>query len=427
MNNYEFLNLIINAPFVYILTLFFSLLLYYFIYRKSTFSIIDPFFLGQVFSAIGFGTMIFLYLQNSITLPLFFQYVLSQFAFILGFFTLKRFVKTQEPIFSINQIQSKFFLYFFFWLIFFLQLYVYAIKGIPLFMDSRLELYQNGGGFGVLSRILDVSYPAYYFCFFILWFYHRNTQKTFLISFLIVLLFLLLSGSKSSFLMPLNVFFLFCIFINNTKFLFEIVKRNIKKIIPVILGLVLMIIYLQSTKGESDISALFRLGLRFIFAGDIYWYAYPNETYKIVDATNPIRAIFLDFIGLFRLADWSHISGIIGIDLYQYHHPTDILIGPNSRHNVFGLVYFGFGGSIIFSLFLGIITSLFRFLYLKISNRNIFSGIFYSCFYLGAVSFEIDPMLGFTHLNNILFFLPFLLLIGLILFEFLYKLQPLRD
>lgn len=50
----------------------------------------------------------------------------------------------------------------------------------------------------------------------------------------------------------------------------------------------------------------------------------------------------------------------LGFQLFQYHYDVDIMTGPNSRHNVFGLFYFGFLGSIIFSFLVGYLSSFFR-------------------------------------------------------------------
>jgi oligosaccharide repeat unit polymerase len=426
MNNFDFLSLIIDSPYTYTICILLALTTFYFIYKRIVISVLDPFFLTQLFSAIGFATVLFLLLQNVISTKIFLQYILSQSAFIIGFFTFKKVFKSENYNFSINQNQTQFFLFFFFTLIFFIQIYIYSTKGIPLLMKSRLELYRGGSGVGIFSRILDVAYPAFYFSMSSLWFSYRR-KTIYKVLFAITLFFLVLSGSKSSFLMPVYGFFIFTVFNGNTDQLLQLFKKNRKWILSGVFLMVLLIIYIQALDSDSDSGALFRLGLRIIFAGDIYWYAYPFETYKIVDASHPFQSIFLDFVGLFRITDWSKIESTVGLELYQYFHPTDLLMGPNSRHNVFGMVYFGFWGSIVFSLILGLITSVFRFLFLKLSKKNIVTGIFYSCLYLNAVTFEIDPMLGFTHLNNIVFILPFLILLGLCLFELIFKFTLVND
>lgn len=96
-----------------------------------------------------------------------------------------------------------------------------------------------------------------------------------------------------------------------------------------------------------------------------------------------------------------------------------MLQGPNARHNVFGLIYYGFFGSIFFSYCLGVVLSFIRNKLPYILRANFFGGAIFTYLMCRGASIDTDPMLTITYFDNIVFIIPVLFIMYLLLIELL--------
>ena len=425
MNNFEFYDLIINNVSLFIIVLLFSIILHYFIFKPQIKSILDPYFLAAISSVFCFAVVFLLYFSNNISYYLFLSYILTQTSFFLGLYTFRG-----KGNIVINKVHSKsnkyttiIAFYFFSFVYLLCQGIIYKLKGIPLFMESRLETFASGGGSGILGRISDVTSVFSLYSFFLIAKIDkfRISELPKYVVFLFIILTFFLSGSKSSFLIVFSIFWCFIIFSRSKGWDYLIylnfIKVHLKLIIIFSLSIVLFIIIIQNSNSansnQNEISPFFSLLLRLIHSGDVYWYSYPNNIYLLINGDRWFSALFTDTLGLFRISDWNDLPEAIGITLKNIHHPSDILQGPNARHNIFGLIYFGYFGSIIFSFTLGVILSFIRNKLPYIIRADIFGGFFFTYLMCKCSAIDGDPMLTVTYINNLLFVFPLLFIIFL--------------
>jgi hypothetical protein len=119
------------------------------------------------------------------------------------------------------------------------------------------------------------------------------------------------------------------------------------------------------------------LFMRFINTGDVFYMSYVDNSLQFLDKGSGFLALFKAPLGALRIVSWDQLPVNLGLQLFWYHYDTDLMSGPNSRHNVFGLFYFGFYGSILFSFFVGFVTSYLRnVLFYKI-KRNMTGMVIY--------------------------------------------------
>lgn len=156
------------------------------------------------------------------------------------------------------------------------------------------------------------------------------------------------------------------------------------------------------------------LGYRLMLSGDVYYMSYPNDVYQLIEHSNGFVAMFQDVLGFFRIYPWEKMPQVLGVMLIKHHHGGELLWGPNGRHNVFNLIYFGYYGGIVVSLCLGLLVGLVRNKMLAMKQNNLFFFLLYSLLYIKIVTMETDPMLGFSYLTNVVFVFPFLFLLFLV-------------
>lgn len=431
MNNYEFYDIALNNISLFISLLFFSVFIHYIIFRSLVKSILDPYFLAVISSVFCLTVVYLLYFTSNISFYLFMSYNLTQLGFILGIFTFKHKIpinKKKNLITEKSNNNSLVAFYFFSAVYIISQCLIYKLKGIPLFMESRLETFSSGGGAGVLGRISDVSSIFSLYTFFLVIKIDKfriSEIPKYLILFLILITFFL-SGSKSTFLIVFSVFWCYIIFtqIKGGDYLvyLQLMKKNIKWIILFSIVISSFIIYVQSNPNnasDNTLNPFLALCLRFVHSGDIFWYAYPDNVYLKIPSNQWIAALLHDTFGFLRIQDWSNLPEAIGITLKDIHHPSDVLQGPNARHNVFGLIYYGFFGSIFFSYSLGVFLSFVRNKLPYILRADIFGGATFTYLMCRGASIDGDPMLTITYFDNIVFILPLLYIMYLLLIEFL--------
>lgn len=434
MNNYEFFGDVLDNINLFFGILFLSLIFHYFLFRSQIKSFIDPYFFAVFSSAFCLTDVFFMYFINKISFYIFSSYVLTQISFFLGFYSFK---KRKTPIVNVKNLDEKpdvslndlIAFYFFSFIYLTSQVIIYATKGIPLFMVSRLETFSDGGGSGVLGRITEVSSIFSLYSFFLVIKVDKIRLSESFKYIIISLIFLtfMLSGSKGSFLTIFYVFWTYIVFSQlkggEYQVYLRLLKKNIKRIVFFSVSLACLVIYIQSKnkQEEADISEamnpIVEMAFRFVYSGDIYWFSYPNNVYQSIPSDRGITALFGDVFGLFRIYDWTELPEAIGLTMKRYHHPSDIIMGSNARHNVFGLIYYGFIGSIFFSYTLGLMLSFIRNKLPSYLNYTFFGGGVFTYLIIKTAGLDTDPPLTVTYLDNLFFVFPILFLGYLVLVE----------
>ncbi len=429
MNKFEFDLLIINNLDGFFIYLFLNGLIVFFILRKHIYSIFDPLAFGMILSICAYSTVFFSYHFNLINHYYFFSFVLTQSLFFFGFL-MNAPIKQRDFTMNYsmnknNEITPAFFIYMISSILYIIsQLIVYYVSGIPLFMESRLETFTGGSGYGILGRIIYVtSIVSLSFATYRLLFKKNNIFANFydyiIIFFSIVVA--VLSGSKAGILLLIFIIFLTVFFARKSFFNPKIEKKFQKisiSLLIILFPVTFLTLFIQL--GFDNLNEiLISLLLRFVHTGDIFFMAYPNDVLAYLNTNeNGFFALFRSILGALRIVSWENLPTNLGLQVFWYHYDTDLVTGPNARHNVFGLFYFGFMGSLLFSFFLGYIYSfirnkLYKLLKYKESNVILYTLLVMSINYIGQ-----DPS-GQTvdYLFSILLIFPPIYFISLMMFQ----------
>jgi hypothetical protein len=436
MDNYEFLDIYLSNPGIYFLALILTAFVYFLFFRRYYTSILDPLFINFLGSVFAGSVVVFLYMVNQINDYYFFSFLLTQFMFMFGFLLTGnkgRITSISSPAKdnSLNSANFELSIFIVCSITFIvLQLVVYKVAGIPLFMDSRLETFTGGSGFGLISRFLDISSIMALYTLISIFVKRKRIPKIALYyTYLFAAFYVtssILSGAKGSFLTFGFAMFVYIITSGSKNLkknkLYSLLKKVELKVL--LLGIVIAFVVITLSKANGDIEFTEVVGLfgfRLLAYGDVYWFSYPRGTLEYLSGAKPFQALFNDILGLTRLVPWSELPTAIGIDLYQMHHPSNILQGPNARHNVFGYVYFGFIGSIAFSFVLGLVTGLGRKFLFNQQNNTVAKKIFFAILYIKLFGLEYDPMLGLTQLNSLFIVFPIMWFGSILLYETLIR------
>lgn len=372
MSNLDFIELAYEHWEALLFCISFSFICYILIFKSWYISILDPFVLSAVLSACGFGVVIFLFLCNAIQLKYFVSYLLTQFAFISGMLLFNRigFRKLKNKLYILDENKLLRIIYIIvIFSVVIIQFIIYKNIGIPLFMDSRLEASSGGSGAGLLFRFTTVwGTLALLFSFYNI--EKKNKQRYIAYCFILFsIITSILNGSKAGFWGLVTTFFLYSV-ICSDHILCQIRKHE-KKIL--LIGIVAgsFVVFISSNDEINFIQSLIAFGERFIFSGDVYWQTYPNGYIERIDGSRPFETIFVDILGSYRIIPWNELPEPMGISIFRMHVDTDLLTGPNPRHNVMGYVLFGMYGSILFSFLLGAIIGTIHALFYKACDLNL--------------------------------------------------------
>lgn len=368
MNNLEFglhfaENISVGVLFVVV-----SLLVNLLLFRRYIYSLFDPLLFFTILSAMGGSVVLYLYWFDLITLFYFTSYLLTQVAFLAGF------LLRGPPSHRLNATVSVSRLYggplralYPISVILFVvsQLLVYAVTGIPLFLESRLEAFSGGGGYGIFSRIIFVtSNIALVVAVYRLLLLHRGRISR-LLDYLVVGfcgLVAILSGSKGA-LLSLIFSISLALFFARRFYPVQQIEQRMRRIFILVIALSFPVA-ITATSVQSGIDQLSELvaslAMRFVQTGDIYFMVYPDDVLAGLQDGNGLVALFYSPLGSMRLVGREDLPINLGLQAFKYHYDLDVLSGPNARHNVFGLKYFGPVFSIVFSFVLGALLSFIR-------------------------------------------------------------------
>ena len=435
MNALEFYTLLSRNFNFFLIFLLLSLFLYFILFRKYIYSIFDPLIMNIIFSAVGTCVVTFLYATKMINTLYFYSYFTTQTAYIVGFLCLKpikfKALTRSNPhciSMSIRLENTLTIIYVLSSLIYInSQLSVYFYSGIPLFMTSRLDTFVGSGGFGVIGRVIfAISKVSIYLLFYRL--FYKQGRHIFakiydIIFLLLILIFSFLSGSKSTFLGIIFIFFYLNIYILKIGSDLDIVKQRKTRRIQFILFVcsfiaTLLVIWIQASGNQNtglETSPISKLAIRIVSSGDTFFYSYPNNVLEEIPDDKPVLALFGEILSALRIISYEDIPMSLGRQLHIYHYSSIYTVGPQAQHNVFGLNYFGFIGAIVFSYCIGCLMSFIRNKAYFILPKNQFGGMVYAILCTFSLYLNMDPVLGLSYFFNCILVLPLIIFISYII------------
>lgn len=421
MSSYEFYDCFLDNQGLYCLILIFTLILYWRIYRKFIFSFIDPLFLSSIYSLFGFSVVLFLFVLNNISQYYFCSFLLTQISFWIGLYCFKN--KTIAISMSFLKIRNESHLLkcvFFVSFVLYISttLLGYLVLGVPILFSSRLDVNANAqGGMGVLSRFSHLSIICLYCAFTYMLQRSKDTIVKILayLSIFMFVVFSILSGSKSSFMLMASVLFCFII-VNRNENEKKFKKLNRWQYYFLFAGTIMALLTILITIDGNVFNSITTLLFRLVGSGDIYWMGYPNGALEQVPYRNPFIVCFQSFLGFFRIVDHSNFPEPIGYTLSSFYTEKTSLTGGNARHNIFGYIYFGVYFSVFFSFILGFLIAFIRKFLFSIKKQGHICKLFAVLLYIKVVTLETDPTLYFSYLTDIFIVIPVVLLLSFLLY-----------
>jgi hypothetical protein len=397
------------------------------LFRRAIYSIWDPFLLVLVFSGFGAAVVVYLFAYGLIEVQYLVSYLATQAAFVLGVLWFRPVspgsfapdapagAPTDGPFAAMLFLVSAFGYVA-------AQVAAYAVLGIPLLMQSRLEMFADAGAFAVLKRVIEVCGPvavflAVHFAFF-------DETRTVRRTAIAVLLFSVasgfLSGSKSTFLALVASMFFYRHFA--LRWGRHEWPPNLKRALWVAAigaGVAAAAVIAIQT-AEDPVNPIGLLLYRLMLSGDVYMYAYPNGVIEQMEEGNPILAVFRGFFGNTGLVPWEQLPPQLGHELFRYVNPgSEMLLGPNPRHNVFGLRYFGPWLSPAYSFVLGLSLGFVRNrLYFRVPP-TLLGGAIYASLLAAMLAIETDVHITIGVLSNLAVLGPLLLFAAHVLHSYL--------
>jgi len=389
-----------------------TILCVFFIMRKQIYSLFDAMNFMIIASASAYSVVFFLYYYNYISSYYFYSFLTTQTAFFMGLLLnskvpLKRIYATQQmplpPYTGLITVIYPLCIVLFVSC----QFLVYYTSGIPLLMASRLEIFSGGGGFGMVNRVIQVTQMI---CIAVAFYRLLFIKKGFLyklLDFSVIMFGLMvavLSGSKAAILFMIFSLSYVAIFAHR----FNVSPRIFRKInrlsfVLLLLGFAGGLVTIVYQTGNSSLEeALSVLAMRFINAGDIYYMAYPNGQLETMEPGNFFLALFKDFFGAFRIIDWSQLPVNLGLQIFWSIYDTDMVSGPNPRHNIFGLFYLGPVLSVFYSFCVGYALSYIRNKVLLKVRPDFMGLIFYVLLASNTIFMEQDMTYAIGQLISIL-------------------------
>lgn len=378
MNYVDFMILLASNPFTYSAALVGMLAIYLLLFRKQIYSYFDPLFFAIVFTAFAATDVVFLWWLDQIDSQYLFQFIGTEATFFIGI-TLFCPASSRRNILSGAAATAKWrpvilhegeryfliVLYVLSAVVFVLtQGITYALRGIPILYASRLEYYSEGGGLGILDRVISVTW--FFSCYLLMYCVATRVRipralHLFVASALVGSA--LLSGAKSTFIAILFAIFYFR-FLRRGDPMYSAFDASLARlqkgtlILAVAAAATVICVQAASNNPLVVIQVLY---VRFASFGDIYFMAYPKHVVDMIPGKDAFLALFGNLLAPFRIIGYDDMPESLGYQIHRIIFGFDDFTGPNARHNVFGLVYFGRVGSMFFSLALGMIVGFIRY------------------------------------------------------------------
>lgn len=411
MNSPEFMFLLYQNWDIMLLSMLIVSLLYILLLKKYFLSIFDPLLFTFFFSTIGASTILFLFIIDKLEWKYFLFYLLTQGAFLFGFslfrpIDTKKINKEHNEQYSILAI--KYFYLITSVLLIVFQIFIYVFKGIPLFMESRLNVIGGDILFKFYNRLKDVFYIPVILLMFYFIFSKNNSFKKY--SFFVLLFAIIsnvLNGSKSALMNLVMIYFVFSIFqLKSSKSKsFDILNKHTKKIfIFALLGAVIVVIF-----SEETTNPFFFILYRIFIGGDSFFMTFPYAAIEnFVVRDNWFVNLFASPLSLLGIISPNDVPSPLGFDIMTYHNKVNLFKGPNPRHNILGYVYIGYYGAILFSFIIGLFFSFIRNKLYKMLTPGPIGLVIYGSFFFSVTKLEADFYNALAALINTLICMLFI-------------------
>lgn len=420
MSSFNFFDLLYSNLLIYFICLIFSLFIFFKIMKIKSSSWLNPLRFNIFTFAIGFSVILFLFVLGHIyfitLIYLIGSISIFWIVFIWIFKNKQRQVNTKflnEPLLAQYLFVVSYLTYIF------ITLLSYKLLGIPIFKDgSRLSTY-TGSGYGILTRFSPILYT--YVIFYFIHLFHSTKDLRRIIIYIMLLLPLIiigiLSGSRSSFLSIIFIFWGYSTFYKHS-------EPKLRQYKWLIVSFVVVSIISFSIQFSGDFIYATKMFLqRIVSCGDLYWESLPNDTWKKVIINRPYEFTFMGLLGPLRILN-PHLAEIpIGFQLTNIVYPeiAGTSTGPVALFPLFGLICFGYIGGLFFSFFQALLTSVLLNLVFVKSNSIIISSMFFFAFssflfLLGDISaglgYCLDILISYGFVLFLLFILVILIRIG---------------
>lgn len=407
-------------------------LFYFVVFRKHVINIYDPFFMSLFASAMGASVCFSMYYMNLYyNMDYFYNFILTELAYIFGLLCIKplQYKKINEHnmlTWMSNETLIKKYLYYGFSISYILSqmIGVIYLGGAPILLGGdRLNFYKDSGA-GILAYINGAMPIVILFLLYQRWFFKKYNliEKGYdILVLLLIVFFQILTGGKSSVLILVNILFYFYI-------MFKIRDdyrslNQSKKLMKASFALAILSVFIITFFVLDSVTLdgiLLSLGTRILAYGDVFPTFYSDDILSSLNLKNFFIYIFGTPLGTIRLLDYSEIGQSLGNQYKQLMTGIDTAGGVNTRHNVMGLAYFGFYGSVIFSFFLGIGVNLIRNKLFYYCTKSSFSYILYIELCIFASMFATDFRYAINYLWG---FIVINLPIGIVLYAFYFLLR----
>jgi hypothetical protein len=384
--------------FEYIIIVFLSVAVSFLLYRFIVCSIYEYIFLftpimGLLFSL---ADCIFLYKKNLILMNHYSNFLITTSIYYLTVVFLhvttniKRIYKKKAEKMA-SEFDTRSYTYaiclFILWII--LSLLKIKFLGIRSFAKV-------GGGTGLITRLLWIVSPLLNFTIMYIYAYGSNRRKKlFYIYLCLYIFFAFFSNSRSAVIGIFIQVFVF-IFLNpNCIFIKMFIRKYGMFFIGI--GILFAIALIVIMNSGSFVEGLFTLLYRFIAFGDVYPFAYGNQVIDKIGARIDVsffKYICSSILPMFRLINYEYFadSNIPGM-LVEEVAGKGIPEGPNSRFNITGYLFWGYEGSIIFSVFCAVVFSIVHFVFILSTNKSYKRQLFGSFVFSSLIAVEQDAAL----------------------------------
>lgn len=376
--------------------------IHYWLARCLAINIFDPLFLVILADWFGFTLVTFMWANGDIRLEHLQYYMASQAALYVGLLFIRRMnVGQSGKAFDLSYALMS-------WVAFFaLLIHVaattvkWSLTGIPLFNASRLGAFAGSGGLGIIERFETGAFFILTFSVLLRWtrFRSRTTWTTLGVAGWL-LVYIAFSGSKGALLSIMQVYFLARL-LTSDRSSANFLGSRLGGIAFAAASVFSVVVLAVQSQGEFE-QVLVNLAFRLVSFGDIYIYAYIDDTIRYIKGDNPVIGLFGGVLSTFRVipGDWMYKN--MGLQFTEIIFPgLDYLAGPNPRHNVFGFHFFGWLG-VLYSGMLGLAMALLQSHLYQRAHRGFLTALVAFLLYFSLISLSGDFDYALSTLSSIL-------------------------
>lgn len=407
----------------YFVVLGITLFIYIIAYHHYIRNVFDPLFMIVAQFIFAASVVVFMYMNNMLAEDeLFYAFVSTETAFFVGFVLSSKkgslapqviSIANTIPIFNI----PKEIVYYFYATLFVVErIITYASFGIPIFSQgTHADFYQGYGK--VLQGIELAILPILLFLLLERYLSPNVSRSMFgkisdtgLVFF--ILFALLTTGAKSSLFIVMFSLFFYTVYVKKTystedaNTVFRHVKVWYIGIFALVVGGAIFTLFLEENSDSETV--LLTLVIRLVASGDVFAYFYQVHPGQYVGLGGGVAGFFFslfgsifDKLGLLSSANNSAIEDLYWQFLHIFPGSGQ---GPNTRFDLFGLIFFGYIGASIYAFFLGFLSGITRAVMMERSNVNIFLFVLSAMVYYYSLMFTIDLVLVFNYLWKVILF-----------------------